>query len=128
MKRWPTALPTVSLTAWQLLLGGVPIIVGASILDESKLGPLSWQALAALIYNIFVAFIVCYWAWFKIVERAPAVVSSLGTLAIPGVGVFSSNLVLGERPDWREYVALTLVLASIATVIVPARARSPART
>ena len=122
MKRFPTALPTISLTAWQLLLGGLPIVIGAFLLDTGKLAPLSWQASAALVYNIVVAFIICYWAWFKLVERASVTASSLGTLAIPVVGVFSSMLVLGERPDWREYLALLLVLAAIATVIVPARA------
>jgi len=128
MKRFPTALPTVSLTAWQLLIGGLPIIVGACLLDTGKLGPLSWQASATLAYNIVIAFIICYWAWFKIVERASVTASSLGTLAIPVVGVFSSMLVLGERPEWREYLALLLVLAAIATVIVPARTGVSMRT
>jgi drug/metabolite transporter (DMT)-like permease len=123
MKRFPTALATTSFTAWQLLLGGLPIIVGACLVDTGKLAPLSWRASGALVYNIVIAFIVCYWAWFKIVERASVTASSLGTLAIPVVGVFSSMLVLGEHPDWREYLALLLVLAAIATVIVPTRAR-----
>ncbi len=128
MKRFPTDLPTISLTAWQLLLGGLPIIIGAFLLDTGRLVSLSWEASAALAYNIFIAFIICYWAWFKIVERASVTASSLGALAIPVVGVFSSMLVLGERPDWREYLALLLVLAAIATVIVPARANAAQRT
>lgn len=127
MKRFPTALPTVSFTAWQLLLGGLPIIVGACVFDPGRLGLLSWQASAALAYNIVIAFIICYWAWFKIVERASVTASSLGTLAIPVVGVFSSMLVLGEHPDWREYLALLLVLAAIATVIAPARSGAAMR-
>jgi drug/metabolite transporter (DMT)-like permease len=128
MKRFPTDLPTVSLTAWQLLLGGLPIVIGAFLFDPGKLAPLSWQASAALAYNIVIASIICYWAWFKIVERASVTASSLGTLAIPVVGVFSSMLVLRERPDWREYLALLLVLSAIATVIIPARARAAMRT
>jgi drug/metabolite transporter (DMT)-like permease len=122
MKRFPTALPTISLTAWQLLLGGLPVVIGALLLDPGNLPPLSWQASVALAYNIVIAFIICYWAWFKIVERASVTASSLGTLAIPVVGVLSGILVLGERPGWREYFALLLVLAAIATVIVPVRA------
>jgi drug/metabolite transporter (DMT)-like permease len=122
MKRYPTALPTSSFTGWQLLLGGLPIVIGALLLETGKLAPLSWQAAGALAYNLVVASIICYWVWFKIVSRASAIASSLGTLSIPVVGVFSSMLMLGERPDWREYLALLLVLAAIATVIVPARA------
>ena len=74
---------------------------------------------AGLLAVMFVAFILCYWAWFKIVSRASAVVSSLGTLLIPVVGVISSMLVLGERPSWHEFAAMALVLAAIATVIIP---------
>ena len=65
------------------------------------------------------AFVFCYWAWYKIVSRTSAGVSALGALMIPVVGVFSSMLVLGERPSWQEYVALALVIAAIATVVVP---------
>jgi drug/metabolite transporter (DMT)-like permease len=127
IKRFPTSLPTTSFTAWQLLLGGVPIVIGACLLDTHELAPLSWQASVGLAYNIIVAFIICYWVWFKIVSRASVMASSLGTLAIPVLGVFSSTLVLGERPDWREYLALLLVLAAIATVIVPVRAAAVVR-
>jgi drug/metabolite transporter (DMT)-like permease len=121
MKRFPTYLPTTSFSGWQLLLGGVPIMAGALAFDPGHLKPLSWQATIALLYNIFVAFILCHWAWFKIVSRASATVSSLGTLSIPVVGVFSSMLILGERPELREYAALLLVLAAIATVVIPGK-------
>jgi drug/metabolite transporter (DMT)-like permease len=127
MKRYPTALPTTSFTGWQLLLGGMPIVIGAVLRESGQLAPLSWQAAGALIYNLTIASIVCYWAWFKIVSRASAIASSLGTLFIPVVGVFSSVLLLGEHPDWPEYLALILVLAAVATVIVPANAGSVRR-
>ena len=66
-----------------------------------------------------VAFVFCHWAWFKIVSRASAGVSALGTLMIPVVGVLSSMLALGERPSWQEYRALLLVMGAIATVVIP---------
>jgi len=123
MKRFPIRLPTASFTAWQLLLGGTPIIVAAAVIDAGKLGPLSSTGIFALLYNMFIAFVLCHWAWFKIVARASAAVSSLGTLMIPVVGVVSSMLILGERPTWQEYAAMALVIGALATVIVP---RAPA--
>jgi len=124
MKRFPTALPTSSFTAWQLLLGGVPIGAGALLLDAGKpIAPLSSGAWVALMYNIVIAFIICYAVWFEIAKRASVIGSSLGTLAIPVVGVLSSRLVLGEHPHWREYLALLLVLAAVATVIVERRSQ-----
>jgi len=68
-----------------------------------------------------IAFVFCYWAWFKIVSRAAAGVSALGTLMIPVVGVFSSMVLLGERPSWAEYAAMVLVFAAVATVVIPPR-------
>jgi drug/metabolite transporter (DMT)-like permease len=48
-------------------------------------------------------------------------VSSLGSLIIPVVGVFSGMVFLGEAPRWQDFAALVLVLTSIATVLLPAR-------
>jgi drug/metabolite transporter (DMT)-like permease len=104
-----------------MVIGGAPIVLGALVLDADTSYTLDWPAVAAVVYNMTIAFVYCYWAWFKIVSRAPAGVSALGTLMIPVVGVFSSMLVLGERPSWQEYAALLLVLGSIATVLIPAR-------
>jgi drug/metabolite transporter (DMT)-like permease len=124
VKRFPTDLATTSFTAWQLLIGGAPIAVGALLLEDVGWKQLSWPATLAVWYNVLVAFVFCYWAWYKIVSRTSAGVSALGALMIPVVGVFSSMLMLGERPTWQEYVALTLVVASIATVLVAPRRRS----
>jgi threonine/homoserine efflux transporter RhtA len=48
-------------------------------------------------------------------------VFSLSMLVIPVVGVLSGMLFLGERPSLAECGAAVLVLASLATVVVPAR-------
>jgi drug/metabolite transporter (DMT)-like permease len=121
MKRFPTQLPITSFTGWQLLLGGAPIALGALVVDWGDWRPISWQAAGAVAYNALVAFVLCHWIWFAIVSRASAGVSALGTLTIPVVGVTSSMLVLGERPAWQEYVAMVLVIAALATVLVPRR-------
>jgi drug/metabolite transporter (DMT)-like permease len=42
-------------------------------------------------------------------------------LVIPVVGVLSGMLFLGERPSIAEYCAAALVLASLATVVLPPR-------
>jgi drug/metabolite transporter (DMT)-like permease len=127
LKRFPTPMPTTSYTGWQLIVGGVPIALGALVIDHGSWQPLGSAAWFALAYNIVIAFVLCYWAWYKLVAIAPAGVSALGTLLIPVVGVFSSMLVLGERPSGAEYLALLLVLGALATVLVPAHATSRKR-
>jgi drug/metabolite transporter (DMT)-like permease len=121
MRRYPVTLPTTSLTAWQLLVGGLPIMVGALLLDWGSWRPIGVKATLGLVYNMFFVFIFCYWAWFRIATSAPPTVAALSTLMIPVVGVFSGIWLLGESPHWQEYAALTLVIASLATVLVPPR-------
>jgi drug/metabolite transporter (DMT)-like permease len=119
MRRYPTDLPTTSFTAWQLLIGGVPIMAGALILDWGGLRPIGVGAAIGLAYNMLFVFIFCYWAWYKIATTVPPTIAALSTLMIPVVGLFSGMLILGERPQWQEYAALVLVIAALATVLVP---------
>jgi drug/metabolite transporter (DMT)-like permease len=119
MRRYPTDLPTTSFTAWQLLIGGVPIMAGALILDWGRWRPIGVGAAIGLGYNMLFVFIFCYWAWYKIATTVPPTIAALSTLMIPVVGLFSGMLILGERPEWQEYAALALVIAALATVLVP---------
>src|SRR5882724_12525051 len=119
MRRFPTTVSTTALTAWQLLIGGLPIMLGALVIDWGDWRPIGTAATVGLVYNMTFVFIFCYWAWFKIATTAPPGVSSLSTLMIPVVGVFSGIWLLGESPQWQEYAALMLVIASLATVLIP---------
>jgi len=119
MKRYPIDLPVTSLTAWQLLLGGIPIYTGALAFDLHNLHPLTLWPAVALAYNVVVAFVFCHWAWYKIVTSVPVGMSSLSSLMTPVVGVFSGMLVLSEVPHWQDFAALGLVLLALATVMLP---------
>ncbi len=124
IKRWPVDLPISSLSGWQMLIGAVPIVVFGLAFEKGTYNPfaLSLWPMLGVFYNMFVAFIFCYWAWTKIALSAPVGVSSLAVMLTPVVGVFSGALVLGETPHWQDYVALALVVASLATVLIPPKA------
>lgn len=127
MKKYPLSVPTTVFTGWNLLLGGLPIAVGALIMDPPHWRPIGTGAAIGLAYNLAIAFILCHWVWFKIVSLAPAGVSALGTLMIPCVAIFSGMLILGERPGWTDFSALALIVAALATVLIPPRRQeSPA--
>ena len=121
MRKHPVGVSTTALTAWQLLIGGLPIVIGALILDWGRWQPIGVPATLGLVYNMFFVFIFCYWAWFRIATTAPPTVAALSTLMIPVVGVFSGIWLLGESPHWQEYAAMVLVIASLATVLIPSR-------
>lgn len=126
MKKHPLSVPTTVFTGWNLLLGGLPIALGALILDGPHWKPIGPGATVGLVYNVVIAFVLCHWLWFKIVSLAPAGISSLGTLMIPCVAIFSGMLILGERPDWTDFSALALIVAALATVLIPPRRQEPA--
>jgi len=121
-KKFPVRAPAAPLTAWMMLIGGLPIYVGALLLDDWRaLGDVGlWPGLAVA-YNVFLSFAWAHWAWIKLATSVSVSTFSLSMLMTPVVGVFSGMLFLGERPDWIEFGALLLVLACLATVLIPPR-------
>jgi drug/metabolite transporter (DMT)-like permease len=123
IRKWAATRPATSYSAWQMVIGVVPILAIALFVEDGSFNPftLAPGPMLGVFYNMFVAFIFCHWAWMKIAQSAPAGVSSLASLMVPVVGVFSGALVLGETPRWTDYAALVLVVGSLATVLIPSR-------
>ncbi len=115
--RW--TMPITVLSGWQLILGGIPVIVGAFVLEPvTVLLHVSWEAALATGYVILIGNILCFWAWMKVVHLFPASVASIGTLAIPVIGVLSSAVVLGEPVGAGEIAALILVIVALSIVLI----------
>jgi drug/metabolite transporter (DMT)-like permease len=115
--RW--TMPITVIAGWQLILGGIPVIIGAFILEPmTVLLQVSWQAALATGYVILIGNIFCFWAWVKVVNLFPASVASIGTLAIPVIGVLSSALFLGDPVSFREIAALILVVIALSIVMI----------
>ena len=121
-KKFPVDMPPGSYTAWIMLLGGLPMLVMALLVDDlSALGRIDlWPALGVA-YNVLLSFGFAYWAWIKIATQVSVTVFSISTLVIPVVGVMSGMLFLGERPSFAEYGALALVIGSLLTVVIRPR-------
>jgi drug/metabolite transporter (DMT)-like permease len=121
-KKFPVGAPPAATTAWLMLVGGVPIYIGAFLLEDfRKLADLSLEPALGLAYNVFLAFAWAHWAWIKLATSVSVTVFSLCMLVVPVVGVFSGMFFLGEKPGWPEFAALALVVGSLLTVIVPQR-------
>ncbi len=128
LKRFPSSLPTTSLTAWHLTVAVTPILLGAVLLDPPPdFTALSKPVLWALAFNALIPMILCYWIWFRLVRALPAAVAAISTLAIPVVGVFSSAALLGEPIGLRQLAALALVVSALTLVLVVPSLRANAR-
>ena len=112
----------LSFTAWQTLLGSIPLIVVA--LATAPQGP-TWNAsfVAALLYNVIAASALAYVVWLYVLHSLPAGTAGISSLAIPVVGVLAAWIQLGERPGALEAVGMGLILAALA--ILTARGLRP---
>jgi drug/metabolite transporter (DMT)-like permease len=121
-KKYPIAMAPGPYTAWIMLLGGVPIFIGAAVLEDPRsLAHLGAGAIFGIAYNVLVAFAFAHWAWIKLATSVSVTVFSLSILIIPVVAVLGGVVFLGERPSPAEFAALALVLAALTTVLMPAR-------
>ena len=75
-------MPVMALTGWQLLIGGVPIVIGWWLLEPvPDLTALSLPGALALAYAVLVAMVFCQTAYFRMVTLVPA---NVAARPIPG--------------------------------------------
>lgn len=118
-KRWPVAAPTLTIAAWQLLIGGAAAGIGMLAFEGVPVPKaLSPPVAVALIFHILGAQALAYFLWFTVIARLPAGIASLGTLMVPAVGALGSVLLLGERPAASDWLGLVLVVAASGAILV----------
>ncbi|MEO8304823.1 MAG: EamA family transporter [Betaproteobacteria bacterium] len=117
LRKWRVPMPQNALTGWLMLLGWVPLAILAPFFATGPLTAPSPAGWFALVYNMFLAGTLAHWAWYTLARTLPVAVSSMSSLPVPIVGVFSGMLLLGERPGIGEWVALALVLAAMLAVL-----------
>ncbi|HPC01409.1 MAG TPA: DMT family transporter [Syntrophales bacterium] len=103
----------VSLTAWQMFLGAVPLTAAALLFDST---PVNWTPYfaVALFYSAVISQAVALLLWFYILQELPAGSASLGTLATPVIGTVAGAVQLGERPTGAELAGMALIVAGLA--------------
>jgi len=103
----------ISLTAWQMLLGALPLVVIALIASDR---PVQWTPYftIGLLYSSLVSQGLALVLWFFILSKLPAGVASMGTLATPVIGTIAAAIELGERPSIPEAWGMLLILTALA--------------
>jgi drug/metabolite transporter (DMT)-like permease len=102
----------LSVTAWQMLLGSVPLVIIAPFISPT---PIHWTGsfIAALVYNAVPASALAWLLWLYVLNKLPAGVAGLSMLATPVVGVLAAWVQLGERPSVIEAGGMVLVAAAL---------------
>ncbi|UUX49195.1 DMT family transporter [Nisaea acidiphila] len=118
VKYFRFTMPVTVLTGWQQLIGAVPIAVIAAVWDYQHMpdSVTLWPTLG-LVYNMTITGIFCYWAYFNVVTMLPVVVSTVGTLMVPVMGVVFDALIFGTVPGPVDYAALAAVVSAVFLVM-----------
>jgi drug/metabolite transporter (DMT)-like permease len=114
----------LSVTAWQMVFGMIPLVIIALLIDER---PIVWNGYfaAALIYNGVGGMAIATLLWLYILRSLPATISGLNALAVPIVGVIAAWIQLGERPSLAEGLGMFLILAGLALLTRTQRNAQP---
>jgi drug/metabolite transporter (DMT)-like permease len=125
LRKWKLPVPQNTLTGWMMLVGWVPLAIAAPFFAPGPMAAPSATGWFAILYNIFLAGTLAHWAWYTLARTLPVAVSSMSSLPVPIVGVFSGMLLLGERPGANEWIALALVVAALVAVLRAPKAVAP---
>lgn len=114
------------LVFWQMLLATVVVSVLALLRDGVPHPAWSAQLVGLFLFSGIIGTALANWAMTTVNRELPAVITSLGLLATPVVGVGSSALILGEVITADLVVAMLLILGGIAIGTIPRREALPA--
>ena len=111
---WQTLLATLVVSVLALLKDGVP--------------HLTWnmQLTGLFLFSGIIGTALAYWAMATVNRSLPAMVTSLGLLATPVVGVASSAIILDEAIQIDLILAMLLILGGIAIGTISRREVAPA--
>jgi drug/metabolite transporter (DMT)-like permease len=103
----------LSLTAWQMVLGAVPLVILAVVVPER---PTEWTMhyMGILAFMAVGSTALCWWLWIYILDRVPAWEASLSVLGTPVVAILSSRLLLGEAFTMPEVSGVVLIGSGLA--------------
>jgi drug/metabolite transporter (DMT)-like permease len=105
----------LSLTAWQLLLGSLPLVVVAA----ATWSPPVWSGtfIAGLVFTILAGNCLAWILWLFILSSLPAGTAGLGMLLTPVIGIIASWIQLGERPGGMEAFGMLLIVGALLLTV-----------
>lgn len=110
-------LDLVSLTAWQMFFGSLPLVVVAFWVEAP---PIDWspRLFAAIGFNAILCNALAWLLWLYALQRLAAGVASMTSMLAPLIGVLAAWVQLGEEPSISEifgmgFIGLALVVISV---------------
>ncbi len=103
----------LSLTAWQMLLGSVPLVLLALMVPGR---PTDWTMyyIGILAFMAVISTALGWWLWITILDRVPAWEASLSVLGTPVVAIVSARLMMAEEFSMGEVIGILLIGGGLA--------------
>jgi O-acetylserine/cysteine efflux transporter len=105
---WGALIPPLPFLALSLWLEGPELIVHSL----STIGP---KSILAVVYLAFIASMLGYSLWSRLLSRHPAGKVAPFSLLVPVIGIASSAVMLGERLSGYQWVGGALVMVGLVT-------------
>jgi len=112
------AVAPLRLTAWQSLFGAIVVVLAALLVPERAI-EWSSELMAAVAYNAVLGSAIAWALWLFVIDRLPAGIAGMASLATPLLGVLLAWAILGERPDLEEALGVALIAIALAGVLRP---------
>lgn len=108
-------LDLISLTAWQMFFGSLPLVAVALFVDAP---PVHWtpRLVTAIGFNAVLCNALAWLLWLYALQRLPAGIASMTSMLAPLIGVLAAWLQLGEQPSIYEIVGMVCI--AIALVVI----------
>ena len=108
-------LDLLSLTAWQMLFGAIPIIIAAFMIPAA---PIQWTPyfIGAVIYNAVLCNALAWLLWLYALQHLTAGVASLASLLGPVIAVIAAWIQLNEVPSTMEFIGMAFISLSLILI------------
>jgi O-acetylserine/cysteine efflux transporter len=127
IKRVNPGTSLIALSAWQLILGSLPLVVASGLFEASQVIRWAPQFIAVLLALALVgtAFVTAGWYW--LVQGAEVGRLSQWFFLVPAIGLGLAVGLLGERVVWVQGAGLVLVSAGLMLLNLEERVQNPPR-
>ncbi len=105
----------LTLTAWQMLFGSVPIAIAAFLIPAPEI---QWTPyfIGAVIFNSVFCNALAWLLWLYALQKLSAGVASMSSMLAPVIGVLAAWLQLNEIPNHMESIGMILIGLSLVII------------
>jgi drug/metabolite transporter (DMT)-like permease len=126
LRRTQMTAPTLAIVFWMTVITTLVMTLLAAALEQPRWQTPSAAVWATIVFNAVLIFGFAQPVWLYLARALPPVASTLSVMLIPVLGTLSGAWWLNEQLHWQDFAAIVLMLAAIASVLLPARAARPA--